>query len=249
MALDRSVRGDRAGVCDALDSELARRFEHVYGPDHVDPGAGHGVCLAERHLQCGEMDDGARIAGLRGLEHRLRIGDVAAQPLDFGQLCVGHEQARPPRVLAQIECRHRHAGAREQSQRPAADATAGAGYEHAAVKVGSADREKVKHCSSRETGDRPVRFSLPARAASAVGRMVTLRCRGGGSANSSRAEKTALTLRRPALFFGSADTAYAPQSSGTNTADQSAIEGRKSARKSRYRRARRAGARSSTGGM
>src|SRR5690606_42077663 len=59
-ARKEAVRRDRAGVRDPFQAVVAGGLEHVDGADHVGLGAGHGVGLAERHLERGEMDDGDR---------------------------------------------------------------------------------------------------------------------------------------------------------------------------------------------
>jgi hypothetical protein len=96
----------------------ARRLEDGGGADHVGRRAEDRVGDAERHLQGGEVDDRVhRVLRHRRLD-RLRIGDVAGDPGNPGDLVLRHQERRPPRVGREVERHHRHAGAHEQRQRP-----------------------------------------------------------------------------------------------------------------------------------
>ena len=134
-----AVRCDRAGVADALDAELACGFEARSPCRPRSPSAGHRIGLAERHLQRGQMDDCARTAGLRGLQYASESEMSPVNHSTFWRARLGHQQSRPPLVVRQVEGCCGDAGAGEQRQRPAADASAGAGDQHGAVELGLVD--------------------------------------------------------------------------------------------------------------
>jgi len=95
--------GNGTGVDQAANTMPACGFQNVGVTDDVGARAGHRIGLAEWHLKCRQMNDGADAMLAHDGVQRPRVGDVAFVPGHPRGLGLTHQQAEPATLARQIE--------------------------------------------------------------------------------------------------------------------------------------------------
>ena len=127
--------GHRAGVHDRRHPLGATpgRLEDVDRADDVDERAARWIGSAERDLQRRQVDDVGDATRIEDPFDLGQVGDVTDLEVDAGELLVGHDEAQPAGIGAEVERRDVRAVAHERPDRPRADTAQRARDEEALV--------------------------------------------------------------------------------------------------------------------